>query len=353
MRVKVTALLSLALAGAATSTSFAQEAVQRVPMVPLVVEAPSIAPDQAPPPDPYGTLTFSIENDLFSGTDRYYTNGFQLTWRSPSADLPGPLAWLNDRLEWVLGPGTLRWGASIGQSIYTPQDTERTNPDPRDRPYAGYLYGAINLNRITELTSRMVELQLGVVGPSALGEFVQNNYHDIFNIRNTSGWDSQLKDEPAITALYEQKSRMPLGSIGGIEAEIIPSATVSLGNVQTYAGLGGLFRIGQGLDADFGPPRIRPALSGSNWVQPRDNLAWYVFAGVDGRAVAHDIFLDGNTWRDSRSVDKRVLVGDFQAGVAVIWQGVRFALTQVWRSEEFYGQQGTQKFGSLSVSFRF
>jgi lipid A 3-O-deacylase len=48
-------------------------------------------PDQAPPPDPYGTFSFSIENDLFGGgTDRYYTNGFLFSWRSPSEDLPRP-----------------------------------------------------------------------------------------------------------------------------------------------------------------------------------------------------------------------------------------------------------------------
>jgi hypothetical protein len=351
MHAKLTALLSVTLLLGAPLSALAQGG--SLPAT-NVAAAPLIAPDQAPPPDPYGTFTFSVENDLFGGgTDRYYTNGFQFAWRSPSADLPRPLAWLNDRLEWVLGPGTLRWGASFGQSIYTPQDTYRRNPDPTDRPYAGYLYGGVSLSRTTELTSRALEVQLGVVGPSALGEFVQNNYHDIFNIKNTEGWDYQLKDEPAVTVLYEQKRRVPLGSFSGIDAEVIPSATVSLGNVQTYAGVGGTVRIGQGLDSDFGPPRIRPALSGSSWVQPRHGFEWYLFAGLEGRAIARDIFLDGNTWRDSRSVDKRPFVADFQVGAAIVWKGVRFALSQVWRSEEFYGQDGRQKFGSLSVSFRF
>jgi lipid A 3-O-deacylase len=351
MRAKHLILLSLGMSIASLPVAVAPALAQ---VGNAVSTPPVIAPDQAPPPDPYGTLTFSTENDLFGGgTDRYYTNGFQFAWRSPSADLPRPLAWLNDQLDWVLGPGTLRWGLSFGQSIYTPEDTTRYNPDPRDRPYAGYLYGGVALNRTTELTSRSIELQLGVVGPSALGEWVQNNYHDIFNIRNTNGWDYQLKDEPAVTAIYDQKWRLPLGNIFGLQAEAIPSFTLSAGNVQTYAAAGGLVRVGQGLESDFGPPRIRPALAGTNWIQPERDFSWYVFAGVDGRAVARDIFLDGNTWRDSRSVDKRPFVGDFQVGAAVIWRGVRFALTQVWRSEEFYGQDGRQKFGSISVSFRF
>ncbi|PHK96621.1 hypothetical protein CR162_01485 [Pseudoroseomonas rhizosphaerae] len=315
--------------------------------------AQAIPGDQAPPPDPKGTLSFSLENDMFGGSDRYYTNGFQLAWRSPSADLPAPLGWLNDRLDWLMGPGALRWGLAFGQSLYTPRNTDTVLPDPRDRPYAGYLYGAASLSRVSGRTANLFELQLGVVGPSALGEFVQNNYHDIINIDQTNGWKSQLKDEPAITALYERKWRLPLGQLNGFGLEAIPSATVSLGNVQTYAAVGGLLRLGEGLEADLGPPRIRPALAGSTAFQPRQDFGWYVFAGLDGRAIARDIFLDGNTWRDSRSVDKRILVGDAQAGVAVLWRGMRFAYTQVWRSEEFYGQEGVQSFGSLSVSFRF
>ncbi|WBV41537.1 lipid A deacylase LpxR family protein [Pseudoroseomonas cervicalis] len=343
-----TLLLSCTLLAGAGGTG---PALAQSPLNPLL---PAPVPgDAPPPPDPRGTFTFSIENDMFGGSDRYYTNGFQFSWRSPSADLPEPLTWLNDRLDWMMGPGTLRWGVALGQSLYTPQDTETTQPSLRDRPYAAFLYGAVTLNRITERTSSTFELQLGVVGPSALGEFVQNNYHDLINVDQVNGWRTQLKDEPAINAIIERKLRLPLGEVAGLQMEAIPSVTLSLGNVATYAGAGGLLRIGQGLEADFGPPRIRPALAGSHWIQPRQDFGWYVFAGADGRAVARDIFLDGNTWRDSRSVDKRLLVGDFQAGVAVLWRGMRFAYTQVWRSEEFYGQQGTQSFGSISVSFRF
>jgi len=305
------------------------------------------------PPDWQGTLSATVENDLFGGSDRYYTNGLLLTWQSPSADLPRPLAGVDRQLDFLLGPGNLRWGLSLGQNIYTPQDTDRRIPDPRDRPYAGYLYGAASLSRSTERSQTLLEVQFGVVGPSAGGEFVQNNYHDLINVRRAYGWDRQLKDEPALTGLLERRWRVPLGTLGGIQTEVIPVAAVALGNVQTYAAAGGTLRIGQGLEADWGPVRIRPALAGSGFFQPRQEFGWYVFAGAEGRAVARDIFLDGNTFRDSPSVDKRPFVGDAQAGVAILWRGVRFAYTQILRSEEFYGQRGRQSFGAFSASFRF
>lgn len=308
-----------------------------------------------PPPDPAGTLSFAIENDMLGGTDRYYTNGMQITWRSPSADLPSPLAWLDRQLAFLQGPGTLRWGFAIGHSIFTPEDTQRRNPDPTDRPYAGYLYGAISLTRVTATSLSLLEVQAGLVGPSAGGKFVQNGWHSVIGVSPARGWDYQLDDEPVVALILERKWRVPLAGDERLGLELLPSVSGSLGNLQTYAGAGGVLRVGRNLAADFGPPRIRPALAGSAFFQPQgDGFGWYVFGGAEGRVVARDIFLDGNTWAQSRSVDARPFVADLQAGVAVMWHGVRIAYTQVWRTEEFYGQRGgMQQFGSLSVSFRF
>ena len=308
----------------------------------------------APPPDPEGTFTATAENDLFGGgTDRYYSNGVLFSYRSPSADLPGPIAWIDRQLDAGFGLGRTRWGLSFGQNLYTPQDKYINPPNPRDRPYAAHLYTTLTLDRTTTATQTIAELQLGVIGPSALGEEVQNNYHRLINVRRLDGWDSQLKDELTVNVLLERRWRVATGSVLGLDTEVIPSAVATAGNAAIYAGVGGTARIGQGLDADWGPPRIRPAVAGSAFFQPSTPFGWYAFAGLDGRYVARDIFLDGNTFRSSRSVSKRPFVGEARIGAAVFWRSTRIAYTQVVRSEEFYGQKGTQTFGSLSASFRF
>lgn len=320
------------------------------------IAAPARAQAPAPPPpDPAGTLSLSIENDMLGGTDRYYTNGLQIAWRSPSADLPAPLAWLDRQLDFLQGPGTLRWGLALGHSIFTPEATQARIPDPTDRPYAGYLYGAVSLSRLTATSLSVLEIQAGLVGPSAGGKFVQNGWHSVIGVSPARGWDYQLDDEPVAALILERKWRVPLAGDELLGLELLPSLSASLGTVQTYAGAGGVLRLGRNLAADFGPPRIRPALAGSAFFQPQgEGFGWYVFGGAEARLVARDIFLDGNTWADSRSVDARPVVADLQAGIAVMWHGVRVAYTQVWRSEEFYGQRGgMQQFGSLSASFRF
>lgn len=317
---------------------------------------PVIPPTPTPPPaDLRGSLSLSVENDVLNGTDRYYTNGVQLSWYSPSADLPQPLAWLDRQMDFLLGPGQLRWGAALGHSIFTPQDTERRNPDPRDRPYAGLLYGTVSLARDNGTSFTLFELQAGLIGPSALGRQVQNNFHDLISDNRSNGWRFQLRDEFVLGAVLSRTWRLPLLQFAGLEVEALPTATAALGTLQTTAAIGGILRIGQGLDADFGPARIRPALSGSAFFQPRSReFGWYVFAGVEGRAVARDILLDGNTYRQSRSVDARPFVGDALYGLAVMYAGVRLSYTQVLRTEEFYGQRGgVQRFASLSATFRF
>lgn len=139
----------------------------------------------------------------------------------------------------------------------------------------------------------------------------------------------------------------------GLGADFTPYAGGNVGNVLTQAAAGGMLRVGFDLPADFGPPRIRPSLTGSDYFLPQRDFGWYLFAGVEGRAIARNIFLDGNTFRDGPHVSKKPLVGDLQMGVAMAIGGTRVSYTHVFNTKEFYGQRGGDTFGSFSVSFLF
>lgn len=305
--------------------------------------------------DPAGSFAFLLENDTFSGNDRYYTNGFLFAWRAPSYDPP---AWLgrltNGPSLFFPGGGVTRWGLSFGQKIFTPEDTLATNPDPQDRPYAAWLYGAVTLHSYNAQALGTLELQVGVVGPSALGEWVQNTTHDMMRIDRAYGWDYQIHDEPGVNLVANRQWRLNgEPDSAGRRFGWVPSLAASLGNVHTYAAGGVLLRYGTELEADFGPPRVRPVSAGSVFFQPTGRFGWYVFGGVEGRAVARDISLDGNTWRDSRSVDRETLVGDASAGLALIFESARLTATYTIRSKEFETQREAAQFGSISIAFRF
>src|SRR5206468_1426931 len=122
----------------------------------------------------------------------------------PEDALPGPMAALDDALATLFGPARSRWGFALGQNMYTPINKRRRDPDPRDQPYAGYLYGEVSLDRRTETTLDRFSLQLGVVGPSSLARQSQDIVHALINDRQSRGWRYQLHDEPVFNLGYSR-----------------------------------------------------------------------------------------------------------------------------------------------------
>ena len=113
---------------------------------------------------------------------------------------------------------------------------------------------------------------------------------------------------------------------GALALDVTPDAEATAGNLYDYVGLGATMRVGVDLRPDTMPVQGDPAMAGSGAAVRSDNEHWiYVFAGVHGRAVARNLLLDGNTFRDSRDVDQNGFVGDLSAGVAADWKRVRVA----------------------------
>lgn len=308
------------------------------------------------------TYTIQWENDRIANTDRHYTNGFRLSWVSEAKD--DDPQWAKDLLETIYPFADLRKGrvgAAFGQSIFTPEDTSSSDLVRNDRPYAGWVYGGISVHAETRRTGSnpspdtldTVELDIGIIGPYALGRQVQNGVHDLIGVAASNGWGHQLDNEPGVMLIGERRWRPSPWRALGLELDVIPHIGGSLGNVMTFASAGAMFRVGQDLNIDYGPPLIRPSLSGLASVERTADFVWYVFAGAQARVVAHDIFLDGNTFSSSHSVDKKRLVGDFQLGAAIIYHGARLAITQVFRTREFEGQRQADRFGSVSLSIPF
>ncbi len=318
---------------------------------------PAVPPKEPADAKPTGGVwTFINENDLYSikNRDRHYSNGVRLAWISDDNDVPEWSRGLPSFLP-LLDPAVRqRIGWAVGHNLYTPQDKESRDYIPDDRPYAAWLYGGMALQSESDTRLDTIELDIGVIGPAALGKPIQNNYHPLVGAKKAYGWNNQLKNEPGIVLSGERKWRvmkeLPVYDLG---IDMIPHVSGSVGNIFTYAGAGATFRFGDDLKSDFGPPRIRPALPGSDAFKSRDTFGWYLFAGGEGRLVVRDIFLDGNTFTDSHNISKKPIVGDFQAGFALLFERFRVTFTQVMRTKEFDAQDRPDFFGSISLSARF
>lgn len=347
--------------------------------------------------EPERSYSFYFENDVDflsrKGDDRFYTHGARLAVQWQDCYLP---RWLRSRdegetgirlrLPFVarltdlgsegdrlicqplsadpetpdpFGPATsaepvyrFTVGAHLAQNLYTPEDISVAAPQPNDRPYGAWLYGGITVDLASEHLAHSLEVDLGVVGPSAWGEEVQNFVHEyITDSAEARGWDRQIQDEAALLLLYTGRWRLLEVQRGPTKVfDLIPSWGGALGNVFTYGKVGLFGRLGWNLPADFGPAGPLPAVRAAGAEEPPDWDA-YLFAGAEGRAVARNIFLDGNTFRDSASVEKEDFVADLEIGFSVRWQEYRLTYRQVRRSPEFVQQAEKQTFGGVVLSW--
>lgn len=317
----------------------------------------------------FGSLSVYSENDkYFAGTDQHYTNGFKVS------ALSGNLARMSPEEMYapvraavrLLGPlvpegQAYKLGVSLGQNLYTPVDTATTAYQPDDRPYAAWLYfgttfqiyqpprtTASGSTAIARLDS--VEVNLGMVGPAALGRQVQNDYHDLIKVPHANGWHHQVPNEPGLVVSLERKWRFSsAGARTGWGADLIPHLGGSLGNVSTQANAGAEARVGLRLPADFGTNLIRP--SGDSNSRQRAAWSFFVFGGWDTRLVGRDITLDGTLFNGGPGIPKRRVVHDVAGGIAVGSHHWQLAYTEARRSREFHGQNHSSVFGSISLTF--
>jgi hypothetical protein len=315
------------------------------------------------------TFFLYFENDFFGGTDRHYTNAFRLTWLSPDLteydeDMRLP-RWglpLIRKLPLINRSGFQRnVGLSVGQNIYTPEDISRKDLIQDDRPYAGWSYFTLTFHVKNARQLDVFDVTMGIIGPSSLAEETQRIVHQWLESKDPKGWDNQLKDEPGLLISWQRNWRFfSLGSGDGFGFDFIPHIGGTVGNVAIFANLGGEIRIGYNLPFDFGTSLIR---TGSGIEAPFDitdprlrhqkNFGFHLFADIDGRAVARNIFLDGNTWKDSHHVHKKLLVSDMAIGFAILYKRLKLSYAHVYRTKEFDGQEKGQLFGSITLAITF
>jgi hypothetical protein len=310
-----------------------------------------------------GTINLKLDNDMFGGQgqDQNYTNGLLFTWVSPNlaqddACLPALASGLKQALDFLKPEGSSEQNVTmgIGQAIYTPTNKSTSALVADDRPYAGALMASLGYDARQGNSLHSTQLRLGVVGPASQAEDVQRWWHDLVNSERPMGWGNQLHNEPVFQLLYERRTRAMRQESGKLGWDLIPHWGGSVGNFATYANAGAELRFGLHLPDDFGTAVLRPA-GGNTWsIRPSTNR-WssHLFIALDARAVVHDITLDGNSFRDSHSVDKRPFVADLGIGIAMNYDEWRVTFGRYYRTREFDGQRDTPAYGSLTIGRRF
>jgi hypothetical protein len=315
-------------------------------------------------------ISLNFENDFFIGMDRYYTNGARLTWVSADltasradSQLPGWLYSLG-KISPFIRPGSRnRISIFFGQNIYTPCDIERSDLIQDDRPYAGLAYVGIGFHSRNIQAMDTLEFKLGIVGPHSFAEQMQKFIHDLFNFIHPNGWDNQLHDELALEAIFEHKWKLLYSGAGrGFGYDLLSHLGAGLGNVYIGSEAGIEARCGLNLPDDFGTfyfrTNNREEIASAAGKQDSSLIAQNKFGihfllAVNGEAVLRNIFLDGNTFGHSHSVEKRTLIANVAAGITMISGRFRLSYIYVYNTKRFKTQEKEQIFGQINLSFSY
>jgi len=204
-------------------------------------------------------------------------------------------------------------------------------------------------------------LSAGVVGPSSLAEETQKFIHRNIGSPIPQGWANQIEDEPALIVSWERKWRAYVREAGsGLGVDIIPFVAGTAGNVKVSGALSGELRFGYNIPHDFGTALNRPT-SGVSALMDEESASAdhhpvfgvYVSLGAAGYAVLRDIFLDGNTWKDSHSVDRETFVSEAGWGITAYYRIVKLTYSNIYRSPMFKEQSSGQTYGALNLSLSF
>ncbi|MFN3454948.1 MAG: lipid A deacylase LpxR family protein [Pseudobdellovibrio sp.] len=303
-------------------------------------------------------IVFYIENDSRNiggpGSDRAYSNGFKLSYIYAEDRIPRysniPLEVFNFINRNLAGSKT-NFGISLGHQIYTPVLTAETKLIPDDRPYAAWAYIGLAASFQKENSAQFFELDVGMVGPSALGKEVQNNFHNLIGVAEAQGWANTLHDEPTLQLNYQKRFQFYQSK----NLDFIPYYGAGFGNVLIGLHSGGLVRLGVNLQDDYGP--TRPSASdGDSFVLPTakaDKLSYYIYGGVRGNLIARNIFLDGNTFKSSHKVKKYPFNSETEFGLGLQVSPFVAVWRFVTRSPEFEERSRVNSFASLNISYLF
>jgi hypothetical protein len=306
-------------------------------------------------------LTLTIENDILTGSDNNYTNGFGLTWVSRDLESYDDDAF-NKRwgkfwsfLPYLSDEGTKIYASwSLVQEMHTPDEIRDPNPPLDDQPYAGILYVDSVLYARKERWAHAWQLKLGVVGPSSQADTMQKEFHKMAGADEPKGWHTQLPDEPVINVGYMTAHLLAEGDVGKSASwRIIPVATAGLGNYFTGVGVGLYGEVGWNLVEALGSTALRSGFNAASTVGAGPVHGWSVSfsGGLAAYGVAHYLPLDGTVFKSSRSVDSEPFVGMATLGVSVRNRNLVLGLTATYFSDTFKTQRSRPEFGTLSLSW--
>lgn len=303
-------------------------------------------------------LNFTFENDAFLRDDGLYSNGLLVSWGYNdvrSLDKQTLPAWLACLVQATylssLADKHYALSYSVGQLLQTAIDLSQEELVAEDAPYVGLLAWKAQLSAYDHLQNDQLSLILGLVGPASGAEFVQNLVHQVIGSTTPQGWGNQIANEFVLRLQGQRLWRIYDKQLGTTEFDAIGGIHGGVGNYRSDIAAGVGVRWGRNLAKSFLSASAFPVQKFNH--SQNSPHGWYLFANVSAFYVANDIFINGNTFQDSHSVDLIHQQFSISAGVMLNIHSWNIFYTLLHSTDQYHGQNERSRFGSVSVTYNF
>ena len=289
---------------------------------------------------------FGLKSDndayLWYGQDRYYTNGLFVYFRR-AVD--------QQRLKGNLEKFT--YEISAGQKMYNPLSGNRPDPATHDRPFAAHLFGGVQTSLFYKNESLLkVGLNLGTVGPDALGGDAQDLLHSIVGFYEVQGWDYQIANDFAANANIQFAKLLHRSSDKVVDFTLDTYA--NLGTTYNGAGIGVVFRAGD-INQLFNSSHYNAVIGNKSKTDKFKKKEFYFYAKPQLNYVAYDATVQGSLFNDNSPVTFKTKSFVFAQTLGMNYSSPRFTIdySLIFQSKEIKSSAKAHQYGSISMYYRF
>jgi lipid A 3-O-deacylase len=264
----------------------------------------------------------NYENDFFSATDKYYTQGIHF-------DLVAPWVKNFPLSKVLLHPvaGYTRYGISIEHDGYTPSSIGSDDILYGDRPFAACFFLKTFLMTIDSANKQRFSttLSTGIIGPGAGGMQMQRDIHRWLHDMTPHGWQYQVHNDAILNYQVDyEKQLLSVGHVFSLDADAVGRA----GTLSDKASIGTSFMMGY-FDSPFGTT-----------MATKNNFRIYAYEHPEVDFVGYDATLEGGVFNHSSPytispADLTHIVFQNRFGFVVVYQRFYLEYFQSLLSNEF------------------
>lgn len=276
---------------------------------------------------------FHYDNDFFTNTDYYYTQGISGEYVHPVIKkLPVSKLLLKTRNSRV------QYGISFNLFGYTPTSIKSNYILYGDRPFNGNMtvkFFALSTNRIQQ-TRLTAAISAGIMGPAALGKEIQTTIHQWTDNPIPKGWQHQVKND--IILNYQLNAEKKLLATEGLLVHI--AGEIRAGTLQNRLSAGMHVMTGH-----FDNP----------YKNGKKKTAYYFYGQARTNLIAYDATMQGGLFNkkspytiSSAAISRISFQAD--AGLVLHFKKIFISYSQSFLTKEFRTGK-SHRWGGISLGF--